>query len=74
MMARALIALAVLCALPIPLLWAVPTAPMFGPVPWYAPWLPVAGVASYFVGLGWMVRIYRANPEPDTQSWRYRDL
>jgi hypothetical protein len=23
-------------------------------------------------GLGWMIRIYRADPEPDQAAWRYR--
>lgn len=35
--------------------------------------LPIAGVASYFIGLGWMVRIYRAHSEPGERTWRYRD-
>jgi len=48
--------------------------PMFGPVPWYTDWLPVVAVAIYFLGLGWMVRIYRADPEPDAHNWRYRDF
>jgi hypothetical protein len=80
--ARAMIALTVLCGVATVLAWvAVPglmgamSGPMIrGPEPWFAPLIPVAGVASYFVGLGWMVRIYRANPEPDTKGWRYRDL
>lgn len=49
------------------------TQPMFGIEPWYAPALPLVGLASYFLGLGWMIRLYRADPEPDRRSWRYRD-
>ena len=25
------------------------------------------------VGLVWMIRIYRADPEPDQRAWRYRE-
>ena len=32
------------------------------------------GVVVAAVGLVWMIRIFRANPEPDTSAWRYRDL
>ena len=51
--------------------------PMFGPEPTVLG-LPnrvvvaaLGGAVAVF-GLGWMVRIYRANPEPDRRSWRYR--
>jgi hypothetical protein len=46
--------------------------PMSGMRPRYEMWLPVLGVASYFMGLGLMVRIYRAQPEPGERTWRYR--
>jgi hypothetical protein len=45
--------------------------PMFNS-PWYADPLPWAGAAAYVVGLGWMIRIYRADPEPGERTWRYR--
>jgi hypothetical protein len=32
-------------------------------------WLGVVGIA---VGLVWMWRIHRADPEPDPRAWRYR--
>jgi hypothetical protein len=48
--------------------------PMVASVPWYANLLPVVGVAIYSLGLGWMVRIYRTDPEPDARNWRYRDF
>ena len=36
--------------------------------------VPIAGVIAYFIGLGWMVRIYRTSHlEPAGSSWRYRD-
>ena len=35
---------------------------------------PWAGVAAYLVGLGWMIRIYRADPEAADSPWRYRDF
>jgi hypothetical protein len=31
-----------------------------------------AGLATMLFGLGWMIRIYRADPEPDDPAWRYR--
>ena len=39
------------------------------PTPVWAYALPVLGV---IVGLVWMIRIYRADPEPDQHAWRYR--
>jgi hypothetical protein len=32
----------------------------------------VVGVVGVILGLAWMVRIYRGDPEPDMRSWRYR--
>jgi hypothetical protein len=44
-------------------------------VPWYVPEVPVVvALVCYFLGLAWMVRIYRADQEPDTGSWRYRNF
>ncbi len=36
--------------------------------------LPWAGVVAYVVGIAWMVRIYRADPEAGESPWRYRDF
>jgi hypothetical protein len=36
--------------------------------------MPGLGVLGIVVGLAWMVRILRADPEPDSSAWRYRDL
>jgi hypothetical protein len=33
----------------------------------------LAGLAIGILGFAWMVRIYRADPEPDQRAWRYRD-
>ena len=33
----------------------------------------LAGLAVGILGFAWMVRIYRADPEPDQHAWRYRD-
>jgi hypothetical protein len=46
---------------------------MWEPPLWYRlyPW---AGVAAYLVGLGWMIRIYRTDPEAADNPWRYRDF
>ena len=30
------------------------------------------GVAMLTIGLAWIVRIYRADPEPGDRTWRYR--
>lgn len=30
------------------------------------------GILGIAIGLGWMIRILRPDPEPDTKSWRYR--
>jgi hypothetical protein len=32
----------------------------------------LVGFGGMAVGLGWMIRIYRADPEPDEPTWRYR--
>ena len=34
--------------------------------------LPFAAYAAQLIALAWMVRIYRADPEPDQDAWRYR--
>jgi hypothetical protein len=34
--------------------------------------LYLAAAAGYLVGLGWMIRIYRAGPEDGERTWRYR--
>ena len=34
--------------------------------------VPAAGVLGPVIGLAWMWRILRADPEPDSRSWRYR--
>ena len=39
----------------------------FQPLP-----IELVGIAMAVLGLLWMVRIYRANPEPDQHAWRYR--
>jgi hypothetical protein len=33
----------------------------------------VVAAAGILIGFTWMVRIYRADPEPDQRAWRYRD-
>jgi protein-S-isoprenylcysteine O-methyltransferase Ste14 len=46
--------------------------PFFEPglIVWIAPGIGILGI---LVGLAWMWRIVRADPEPDTSAWRYRD-
>ena len=36
-------------------------------------WPLVAGVVGAGVGLLWIIRIIRADREPDSSAWRYRD-
>jgi NADH:ubiquinone oxidoreductase subunit K len=75
--ARGLIVLAIVWGLGALFLWVAQPGfmdPMFVKRQSFEIALPIAGVASYFIGLGWMVRIYRAHSEPGERTWRYRDL
>jgi hypothetical protein len=36
--------------------------------------LPWAAAAGVIVGIAWMVRLSRPDPEPGERSWRYRDF
>jgi hypothetical protein len=36
--------------------------------------VPIVALIGMGGGLTWMWRILRANPEPDTAAWRYRDF
>jgi hypothetical protein len=76
--ARGLIVLAVLYGLAILYLWVFLgrdfMEPTFGLVQSYGWVAVIVGVATYFLGIGWMIRIYRAQREPDERTWRYRDL
>jgi hypothetical protein len=44
-----------------------------GLIEWIAPGMGILGILGILVGLAWMVRILRADPEPDSSAWRYRD-
>ena len=35
--------------------------------------VPLAALVGIGVGVLWMWRILKANPEPDTSAWRYRE-
>ena len=70
-----MIALALLCiAITAFLFISTPTfiGPMFLDHPIWWDVLPALAVVGVIVGLVWMVRIYRADPEPDQKAWRYR--
>jgi hypothetical protein len=43
-----------------------------GGTAWWEDWLAPAGLIGVLIGLVWMIRIYRADPEPDQRAWRYR--
>jgi hypothetical protein len=45
---------------------------MFPPPDWQVTGPIVVGAAGILIGFTWMVRIYRADPEPDQRAWRYR--
>jgi hypothetical protein len=36
--------------------------------------LPWAGAAGIVLGIAWMLRLSRPDPEPGQRSWRYRDF
>ena len=44
--------------------------------PWFFSWpsaaMPFVGAAVWLAGFVAMWRIYRADPEPDLDAWRYR--
>jgi hypothetical protein len=45
--------------------------PMFIGPGWDQTALLGIAVAGILIGFTWMVRIYRADPEPDQRAWRY---
>lgn len=47
--------------------------PMFWAPEWQETALAGIAVAGILIGFTWMVRIYRADPEPDQRVWRYRE-
>ena len=58
----------------VPFLYVAAPGSLGGP----PPDLPIlcfagAGFVGFVVGFVWMVRIYRADPEPDQRAWRYRE-
>ena len=66
---------AVLCFVFAPFLYVAAPAgiePMFSGPGWPRAVLAGIGVVGILVGFAWMIRIYRADPEPDQRSWRYR--
>ena len=36
------------------------------------PGVTALGISGLIVGFAWMVRILRADPDPDAKAWRYR--
>jgi hypothetical protein len=58
--------------------WYVATPGFMGDGMWEPPlWeqlLPWAGVSGMILGLVWMVRLSRPDPEAGDRTWRYRDL
>jgi hypothetical protein len=48
--------------------------PMFSEPPLITSLLPWAGVVGVIVGIVWMVRLSRPDPEAGERTWRYRDF
>ena len=46
------------------------SGPLFEPglIEWIVPGLGILGILGILVGLAWMVRIFRADPEPDSSA------
>lgn len=76
MIGRAMIWLAVIAIAVAALVTLLPpqglTTPMDLEPPVWSKVLTALAVVGVVVGLVWMVRIYRADPEPDQAAWRYR--
>jgi protein-S-isoprenylcysteine O-methyltransferase Ste14 len=74
--ARGLVTAVLVLVAAVALLFLNMPNPMGGPffesslTEWIVPGLGVLGI---LVGLAWMVRILRAEPEPDSSAWRYRE-
>jgi hypothetical protein len=49
-----------------------PGGPMFE-APLIETLVPWAGVGLFIVGLVWMIRLSRPDPEPGERTWRYHD-
>jgi hypothetical protein len=47
---------------------------MFYVGPPFVPLLPWGGAVGVIVGIVWMLRLSRPNPEAGERSWRYRDF
>ena len=48
--------------------------PMFWKPPLLVALAPWAGGIGLVVGIAWMVRLSRPDPEPGERTWRYRDF
>jgi hypothetical protein len=52
---------------------APPSGPLYEAPPSVVGWLvPAVGVAVHVIGLAWMIRIYRSDPEAHPSFWRFR--
>lgn len=45
--------------------------PMFESSPSIADWVPAVGLVAQALGLAWMIRIDREDPEPNASSFRF---
>ena len=52
---------------------AAPGHPGGGPPEWATETSLIVALLGLIVGFAWMIRIYRADLEPDANIWRYRD-
>lgn len=78
---RALIRIELTLAFAVPFLAAFlfvampggPSPMVLGERPLVETLVPWAGVGLYMVGLVWMIRLSRPDPEAGERSWRYRE-
>jgi hypothetical protein len=50
------------------------TQPMFYNQPLIVTLLPLVGFVGFIVGIFWMLRLSRPDPEAGERTWRYRDF
>ncbi len=71
-LARVELTIAAAVTVAVGLMWLAEPAYMGGGPPPSEKPVVIAGLVGLVVGFAWMIRIYRANPEPDPHIWRYR--
>ena len=70
--------LAIACVVPLFAGFVYIAAPNFGggmsgPPPLMETLVPLFAMGLFIVGMVWMIRLSRPDPEPGERTWRYRD-